>query len=27
MVRIGNRVDSASIQKFDSIRFMNRFMY
>ncbi|WP_338750713.1 GNAT family N-acetyltransferase [Bacillus sp. FJAT-52991] len=27
MVRIGQRIDQASIQKFDQIRFMNRFMY
>ena len=27
MVRIGNRVKPKDIQKFDSIRFMNRFMY
>ncbi|OES44130.1 GNAT family N-acetyltransferase [Domibacillus iocasae] len=27
MVRIGARVDQESIQKFDQIRFMNRFMY
>lgn len=27
MVRIGARVDQSSIQKFDQIRFMNRFMY
>lgn len=27
MVRIGSRVSSESIQKFDRIRFMNRFMY
>ncbi|WP_050181110.1 GNAT family N-acetyltransferase [Domibacillus robiginosus] len=27
MVRIGSRVDQESIQKFDQIRFMNRFMY
>lgn len=27
MVRIGNRVDTESIQKFDRLRFMNRFMY
>ncbi|WP_203361463.1 GNAT family N-acetyltransferase [Bacillus sp. REN10] len=27
MVRIGKRVDQASIQRFDQIRFMNRFMY
>ena len=27
MVRIGSRVNSESIQKFDHIRFMNRFMY
>ncbi|OZI12786.1 N-acetyltransferase [Bacillaceae bacterium SAS-127] len=27
MVRIGKRIDQASIQKFDQIRFMNRFMY
>jgi acetoin utilization protein AcuA len=27
MVRIGNRIDPESIQKFDQIRFMNRFMY
>ncbi|MBW8349328.1 GNAT family N-acetyltransferase [Bacillus sp. IITD106] len=27
MVRIGKRVDSESIQQFDSIRFVNRFMY
>ncbi|OMP67440.1 GNAT family N-acetyltransferase [Domibacillus epiphyticus] len=27
MVRIGSRVDQDSIQKFDQIRFMNRFMY
>ncbi|WP_071393816.1 GNAT family N-acetyltransferase [Bacillus tuaregi] len=27
MVRIGKRVNSESIQKFDSLRFMNRFMY
>ncbi|OKL36220.1 GNAT family N-acetyltransferase [Domibacillus mangrovi] len=27
MVRIGARVDQDSIQKFDQIRFMNRFMY
>lgn len=27
MVRIGDRVNQASIQDFDHIRFMNRFMY
>lgn len=27
MVRIGSRVDQESIQKFDQVRFMNRFMY
>jgi acetoin utilization protein AcuA len=27
MVRIGSRVDQESIEKFDRIRFMNRFMY
>jgi acetoin utilization protein AcuA len=27
MVRIGKRVDQESIQKFDKLRFMNRFMY
>ncbi|RSK28194.1 GNAT family N-acetyltransferase [Bacillus sp. HMF5848] len=27
MVRIGKRVDNESIQRFDRIRFMNRFMY
>ncbi|MFC3883253.1 GNAT family N-acetyltransferase [Bacillus songklensis] len=27
MVRIGKRVDSDSIQKFDQLRFRNRFMY
>ncbi|WP_199425599.1 GNAT family N-acetyltransferase [Thermaerobacillus caldiproteolyticus] len=27
MARIGKRVDQASIQKFDQLRFMNRFMY
>ncbi|MCM3712102.1 GNAT family N-acetyltransferase [Sporosarcina luteola] len=27
MARIGNRVDQESIQQFDSLRFMNRFMY
>lgn len=27
MVRIGSRVNSEAIQKFDQIRFMNRFMY
>lgn len=27
MVRIGSNVDPDSIQKFDKIRFMNRFMY
>nr|WP_233711489.1 GNAT family N-acetyltransferase [Lederbergia citrisecunda] len=27
MVRIGKRVDTESIQQFDSIRFVNRFMY
>lgn len=27
MVRIGSRVNQESIQKFDQIRFMNRFMY
>jgi acetoin utilization protein AcuA len=27
MVRIGKRVDSESIQKFDQLRFRNRFMY
>ncbi len=27
MVRIGNRVDSESIEKFDRLRFKNRFMY
>lgn len=27
MVRIGSRVDQDSIEKFDRIRFMNRFMY
>lgn len=27
MARIGTRIDSESIQKFDQLRFMNRFMY
>ncbi|MCM3743645.1 GNAT family N-acetyltransferase [Sporosarcina luteola] len=27
MARIGKRVDQESIQQFDSLRFMNRFMY
>ncbi|MDX8359264.1 MULTISPECIES: GNAT family N-acetyltransferase [Bacillaceae] len=27
MARIGTRVDNESIQKFDRLRFMNRFMY
>lgn len=27
MVRIGKRVDEESIQKFDRLRFMNRYMY
>ncbi|MDP4105222.1 MAG: N-acetyltransferase [Bacillota bacterium] len=27
MVRIGKRIDNESIQKFDRLRFMNRFMY
>lgn len=27
MVRIGNRVDNKAIEKFDRLRFMNRFMY
>ncbi|MCR2821837.1 GNAT family N-acetyltransferase [Lederbergia panacisoli] len=27
MVRIGKRIDTDSIQQFDSIRFVNRFMY
>ncbi|WP_102691036.1 GNAT family N-acetyltransferase [Rummeliibacillus pycnus] len=27
MVRIGNRVDQESIEKFDQLRFMNRYMY
>ncbi|MDQ0156557.1 GNAT family N-acetyltransferase [Robertmurraya andreesenii] len=27
MARIGKRVDNESIQKFDRLRFMNRFMY
>lgn len=27
MARIGKRVDSESIQQFDQLRFMNRFMY
>ncbi|MCZ2257957.1 GNAT family N-acetyltransferase [Sporosarcina sp. G11-34] len=27
MARIGSRVDPESIQQFDSLRFMNRFMY
>ncbi|MFB5663906.1 GNAT family N-acetyltransferase [Alteribacillus sp. HJP-4] len=27
MVRIGSRVDNNSVQKFDSVRFSNRFMY
>lgn len=27
MVKIGKRVDNESIQKFDQLRFMNRFMY
>jgi acetoin utilization protein AcuA len=27
MARIGTRVDNESIQKFDQLRFMNRFMY
>lgn len=27
MARIGKRVPSESIQKFDQLRFMNRFMY
>jgi acetoin utilization protein AcuA len=27
MVRIGNRVDAKSIERFDGLRFKNRFMY
>lgn len=27
MIRIGNRVDQDSIEKFDQLRFMNRYMY
>jgi acetoin utilization protein AcuA len=27
MARIGKRVPTESIQKFDQLRFMNRFMY
>ncbi len=27
MVRIGSRVNAESIQRFDKVRFMNRFMY
>ncbi|MFC7364488.1 MULTISPECIES: GNAT family N-acetyltransferase [Bhargavaea] len=27
MARIGNRVDQESVQQFDQLRFMNRFMY
>lgn len=27
MARIGSRVDQESVQKFDSLRFMNRFLY
>ncbi|MTD29550.1 GNAT family N-acetyltransferase [Planomicrobium sp. YIM 101495] len=27
MARIGSRVDAESIQKFDQLRFMNRYMY
>ncbi|WP_062110205.1 GNAT family N-acetyltransferase [Bacillus niameyensis] len=27
MVKVGKRVDPESVQKFDSIRFVNRFMY
>ncbi|WP_146551055.1 GNAT family N-acetyltransferase [Rummeliibacillus sp. SL167] len=27
MVRIGNRVDQETIEKFDQLRFMNRYMY
>ncbi|MBM7578969.1 GNAT family N-acetyltransferase [Jeotgalibacillus terrae] len=27
MARIGSRIDPESIQKFDQLRFMNRFMY
>ncbi|MBD7984331.1 GNAT family N-acetyltransferase [Sporosarcina sp. Sa2YVA2] len=27
MAKIGSRVDQASVQQFDSLRFMNRFMY
>jgi len=27
MAKIGNRVDNDSIQQFDQLRFMNRFMY
>ncbi|QQZ10589.1 GNAT family N-acetyltransferase [Heyndrickxia vini] len=27
MVKIGKRIDNESIQKFDQLRFMNRFMY
>jgi len=27
MVRIGKRVDNESIQKFDQLRFTNRFLY
>ncbi|MFS0689150.1 GNAT family N-acetyltransferase [Sporosarcina sp. 179-K 8C2 HS] len=27
MARIGKRVDQESVQQFDSLRFMNRFMY
>ncbi|MDV2887509.1 N-acetyltransferase, partial [Alkalihalophilus pseudofirmus] len=27
MARIGKRIDMETIQKFDQLRFMNRFMY
>ncbi|MDP4161769.1 MAG: N-acetyltransferase, partial [Bacillota bacterium] len=27
MARIGKRIGSESIQRFDRLRFMNRFMY
>ncbi|MFC4355891.1 GNAT family N-acetyltransferase [Chryseomicrobium palamuruense] len=27
MARIGTRIDAESVQKFDQLRFMNRFMY
>ena len=27
MAKIGSRIDTESIQRFDQLRFMNRFMY